>query len=291
MTKRRSVFVAFASAMATAITGGRAGRRLEQRADADGGSDLALHGARTPDIDRRSRIRPTRPTDPPPGHIEVKPDEFDPGHTLLVQAEWSGADGLSERLRSTRHVPGRRSRLEHVHAIPACPTSDHEENDENDGLVPRQDGADREQRASPSRRSRASRAPVTELGYDIRKRAQGTRASAERLALRRRSAAVRRLHDRRAVLRRLPVAAAQRRRTTAVRRGSGCAGGRRPCGVIGLQRVDRPTRTDHRAACNASTSSSTRARIQAPTSSARRVLDNIDVNGILGGTGPDDNEP
>ena len=133
--------------------------------------------------------------DPPPGHLEVKPDELRPGpHDPRCQAEWSRRRRLSERLEvlAVPGYEGLRARTATRLARPSDP-----KDNENDGLVldkmgPTDNNADRR-----SRRSRASRARSPKLGYDIRKYGPGTSARAAGLALRRRRAALRRLHHRR----------------------------------------------------------------------------------------------
>ena len=136
MTKRRSVFVAFALAMATAITVGvqAAGSNSAQTLTA---AQISLFTAQDANMTAVAAADPA--ADPPPGHIEVEPDEFDPGHTLLVQAEWSGAEGCPN---GSKYSPYPDTKGSSTYSDPGCPTSDTKDNAERRSR-PRQDGADR----------------------------------------------------------------------------------------------------------------------------------------------------
>jgi hypothetical protein len=111
--------------------------------------------------------------DPPPFH-EVKPHEFDPGHTILVQAEWSGATGCPTNAKiaipnsSFTGVAGFSS-----YSDPACMNGDPKD-DENDGLVLVKTGPTSNFAAAIAELKGVKGITLTELGYDIRKPGVGT---------------------------------------------------------------------------------------------------------------------
>jgi hypothetical protein len=118
-------------------------------------AQIARFAAQAPNLQAVAAAAPA--PDPPAGHLSVKPFEYDPGHTTLVQAEWSGATGCPTGAATDS----------------ACSTSDSSDH-ENDGLVLVKTGPTTTNAAAFAEVKGVKGTPLTELGYDIRKYGPGT---------------------------------------------------------------------------------------------------------------------
>lgn len=280
MTKRRSVLVAVGLAMATAITVG------VQAAGSDSAPTLTaaqISLFTTEDANMTAVAAADPATDPPPGQLEVKPQEFDPGKTDLVQAEWSGAEGCPNNVGYPVYPDTQPSA---TYTEPACSSGSDPSDHENDGLVLDKMGPTANN-ASAFAVIKGVKGPLTELGYDIRKWGPGTRAGAN---------------------------------------GSHCGAGAPRFDVyttaggffVGCQSPPPTVESDGQAwirlrwgtsagvvGYSATTGLPTvitgnvehiyvvfdEGTDTGPDFFGAAVLDNIDVNGLIGGTGPEDNDP
>jgi hypothetical protein len=93
--------------------------------------------------------------------LTVDPNEFDPGHTLLVQATW--LDGTGCPTNATTYDGSTSG----TYTDPACPTGDTRDR-RNQGLLLVKTGPTANDAAAIARIKQVH-GPVTELGYDIRK--------------------------------------------------------------------------------------------------------------------------
>jgi len=158
--KRKALFIAIA-AMAIAIAVG------VQAAGSDStptltAAQISLFTARDADLVATAAADPA--TDPPPGHLVVKPQEFDPAKTILVQAEWSGAEGCPNNVSYPVYPDTTPSA---TYSDTGCPTTDPRDQ-QNDGLVLDKMGPTANN-ASAFAEIKGWKGPLTELGYDIRK--------------------------------------------------------------------------------------------------------------------------
>lgn len=114
--------------------------------------------------------------DPPPFH-EVKPHEFDPGKTNLVQSAWSGATGCptDAKLATPNADFSAWSGTYTSYTDPACTTGDPKD-DENDGLLLVKTAQTITNFAAAVAELKGVKgiSTLTELGYDIRKPGSGT---------------------------------------------------------------------------------------------------------------------
>ena len=101
----------------------------------------------------------------------VQPHEYDPAHTTLVQAEWSGATGCPNGAAVATYPA---IKPNGTYSDPGCPTSDSSDH-ENDGLVLVKTGPT-SNNAAAFAEIKGVKSPLTELGYDIRKYGPGTHA-------------------------------------------------------------------------------------------------------------------
>jgi hypothetical protein len=97
-----------------------------------------------------------------PPFKEVKPHEYDPAKTILVQAQWSGATGCPTD--SKYAAPTGTT----TYTDSACPTGDSKD-DENDGLVLVKTGPTDNNAAAFAELKGVKNITLTELGYDLRK--------------------------------------------------------------------------------------------------------------------------
>ena len=98
-------------------------------------------------------------------HFQVKPDEFDPAHTHLVQGAW--LDGIG--------CPTEASTTADPYTDPACATGDREDN-RVQGLLLAKTGPTANVASAFARIDNVKGETLTELGWDIRK--PGTELSA-----------------------------------------------------------------------------------------------------------------
>ena len=183
-------------------------------------AQIAQFAAQAPNLQAVDAANPA--PDPPPGHLMVQPHEYDPAHTTLVQAEWSGATGCPNGAAVATYPA---IKPNGTYSDPGCPTSDSSDH-ENDGLVLVKTGPTTNNAAAFAE-IKGVKGPLTELGYDIRKYGPGTHASPLGLPLRRRRAQVRRADEHGLLLRGVLLSAAHHgvMRATA---GSGFAGAAQP---------------------------------------------------------------
>jgi len=275
--KRRTGLLLVAAVIATAIAVGvqAAGSNSTDTLTA---AQIALFTARDADLVATAAADPA--VDPPPGHLVVKPQEFDPGKTILVQAEWSGAEGCPNGVSYPVYPNTSPSA---TYSDPGCPTGDSRDQ-QNEGLVLDKMGPTANN-ASAFAEIKGAKGPLTELGYDIRK--FGTRASPN---------------------------------------GSHCGAGAPRFDVyttaggffVGCQSPPPNSETDGQAwirlrwgtaagvvgySMTTGLPTTITGNIEhifivfdegtdtGPDNFGAAVLDNVDVNGILGGTGPADPEP
>ena len=278
--KRRTGLLLVAAVIATAIAVGvqAAGSNSAETLTA---AQIALFTTRDADLVATAAADPT--ADPPPGHLSVQPHEFDPGKTSLVQADWSGAEGCPNNVSYPVYPDTQPSGA--TYTDPACATASDPKDHENDGLVLDKMGPTANNATAFAEIKGVKDSTLTELGYDIRK--FGTRASAN---------------------------------------GSHCGAGAPRFDVyttaglffVGCQSPPPDSETDGQAwirlrwgtpagvvGYSATTGLPTTitGAVQhiylvfdegtdtGPDFFGAAVLDNVDVNGLIGGTGPDDPEP
>jgi hypothetical protein len=94
---------------------------------------------------------------------EVKPNEYDPGHTFLVQAAWLGGIGCVTNGIVASYPDNTTS----AYSDPACPTGDPKDK-QNQGLLLAKTGPTTNN-ASAGATLKDVKGTITELGYDIRK--------------------------------------------------------------------------------------------------------------------------
>lgn len=135
-------------------------------------AQIAQFTTQAPNLQAVAAADPT--TDPPPGHLVVKPLEYDPANTRLVQAEWRDATGCPTGA-SVATYPA--TSPTGVYSDPACQTGDPSDK-ENDGLFMVKTGPTSNNAAAFADVKGVKGVPLTELGYDIRKFGPGTHASA-----------------------------------------------------------------------------------------------------------------
>jgi len=124
------------------------------------------------DVSFASVLDPPSPTTDAPPFNNVTPKQFDPARTNLVQAQWSGATGCPNAA-SVATYPATTSTG--TYSDPACATSDPKDN-HNDGLVLVKTGPTTNNAAALGElRGVKGLTAITELGYDIRKAGLGTR--------------------------------------------------------------------------------------------------------------------
>src|SRR5438067_2877565 len=96
--------------------------------------------------------------------FEVKPDEFDPAHTHLVQGAW--LEGIGCPTNATTSSGSSTD----VFTDPACPVGDADEKDKKvEGLLLAKTGPTANFAAAFARIEGVRGEPLTELGWDIRK--------------------------------------------------------------------------------------------------------------------------
>jgi hypothetical protein len=135
-------------------------------------AQIAQFSAQAPQLQAVAAANPA--ADPPPGHLMVKPFEYDPAHTSLVGAGWSDGTGCPTSA-SVATYPA--TKPTGTYTDPACPTRDSSDH-ENDGLVLAKTGPTTNNAAAFAEVKGVKGQPLTELGYDIRKWGPGTHASA-----------------------------------------------------------------------------------------------------------------
>src|SRR2546423_1915974 len=108
-------------------------------------------------------------TDPPNKFKSVKPREFDPSKTSLVQAAWLHGTGCPTNAKVEQFVPPAFTTTEIVsYTDPSCPFGD--ANDyQNEGLLLVKTGPTNNNAAAVAELTNVKGMPITELGYDIRK--------------------------------------------------------------------------------------------------------------------------
>jgi hypothetical protein len=100
-----------------------------------------------------------------PPFKEVKPHEYDPGKTILVQAAWSGAQGCPT---ASKYSPYPDTKGQSTYTDSACSTGDPKD-DENDGLVLVKTGPTDNNAAAFAELKGVKGITLSEVGYDIRK--------------------------------------------------------------------------------------------------------------------------
>jgi hypothetical protein len=113
------------------------------------------------------------------GRFEVKPDEFDPGHTHLVQAAWLGGIGCPTNAKiAVSNATGTGVSGFTSFSDPACPpTEDRSGNREDknvEGLLLAKTGPTANFAAAVARIDGVKGEVITELGWDIRKPGLGS---------------------------------------------------------------------------------------------------------------------
>ena len=220
--------------------------------------------------------------DPPPGHLTVQPHEYDPGHTTLVQAEWSGATGCPNGA-SVATYPA--TKPTGTYTDPACTTADTSDH-ENDGLVLVKTGPT-SNNAAAFAEVKGVKGPLTELGYDIRKLGGSASPFGSHCGAGAPRFDVQTTTDFYFVGCQSPPPDAQTTGDGWTRLRWGVAGT-----VMGFSASTFTLMpiTGNVVSIEVVFDEGTDPS-GGPDSSGAAVLDNIDVNGILGGTGPDDPEP
>jgi hypothetical protein len=143
----RTTLLALAAAGVAAVLVGVPAASPDTTGQTMTAAQIAQFAAQAPKLQAVDAANPA--ADPPPAHLMVQPHEFDPGHTTLVQAEWSGATGCPTGTDL------------------ACQTGDSSDH-ENDGLVLVKTGPTTTN-AVAFAEIKGVKGPLTELGYDIRK--------------------------------------------------------------------------------------------------------------------------
>jgi hypothetical protein len=226
-------------------------------------AQIAQFAAQAPNLQAVDAANPA--PDPPPGHLMVQPHEFDPGHTTLVQAEWSGATGCPTGTDA------------------GCSTGDSSDH-ENDGLVLVKTGPT-STNAAAFAEIKGVKGPLTELGYDIRKAGGSFSATGSHCGAGAPRFDVETTVDFYFVGCVSPPPTTQTMGTAWDRLRWGAGG--TVTGFSATTGVPGPIMGDVKSielVFDEGTDTG-------PDFFGAAVLDNIDVNGILGGTGPDDPEP
>jgi hypothetical protein len=160
----RSTFLALAAASVLAVLVGVPAASPDTATPALTAAQIAAFAVQAPQLQAVDAADPA--PDPPPGHLMVKPREYDPARTTLVQAEWSGATGCPHGA-SVATYPA--TNPTGFYTDPACATSDSSDH-ENDGLVLVKTGPTSNNAAAFAEvKGFKKNTPLTELGYDIRK--------------------------------------------------------------------------------------------------------------------------
>jgi hypothetical protein len=166
----RSTLLALAAAGVLAVLVGVPAASPDTAAPTLSSAQIAQFTLQAPQLQAVNAADPA--PDPPHGHLMVKPREYDPAHTSLVQAEWSGATGCPNGA-STATYPN--TKPDGTYTDPACTTSDSSDH-ENDGLILVKTGPTANNAAAFAE-IKGVKGPLTELGYDIRKWGPGTHLS------------------------------------------------------------------------------------------------------------------
>src|SRR2546423_2209212 len=100
---------------------------------------------------------------------QVKPGEFDPAKSILVQAAWLNGTGCptSQRIQQYKAVPPYRLEVV-IYQDPGCPTGDSKDK-KNEGLLLVKTGPTANNAAAGAELKGVKGMTLTELGYDIRK--------------------------------------------------------------------------------------------------------------------------
>jgi hypothetical protein len=278
----RSTFLALAAAGVLAVLVGVPAASPSTATPTLTAAQIAAFAVQAPQLQAVDAADPA--PDPPSGHLMVKPREYDPAHTTLVQAEWSGATGCPNGA-SVAAYPA--TNPTGTYTDPACATSDSSDH-ENDGLVLVKTGPTSNNAAAFAEvKGFQKNAPLTELGYDIRKAGGSVSATGSHCG---------------AGAPRFDV------ETTVDFYFVGCSSPPPDMQTVG-QAWDRLRWGTGTAGSVTGFSATTslpgpimgnvvhidvvfdEGTDTGPDFFGAAMLDNIDVNGILGGTGPDDPEP
>src|SRR5947207_476159 len=100
---------------------------------------------------------------------QVKPGEFDPAKSILVQAAWLNGTGCptSQQIQQYKAVPPYRLEIV-IYQDPGCPTGDSKDK-KNEGLLLVKTGPTANNAAAGAELKGVKGMTLTELGYDIRK--------------------------------------------------------------------------------------------------------------------------
>jgi hypothetical protein len=160
---RRLFFIAFAAVMASVVLMGvQASANSSQTLTPAQITQFIAQDAGLFAVSVEATMSTTTTTPP---FKEVKPHEFDPGKTILVQAAWSGAQGCPT---ASKYSPYPDTKGQSTYTDSACSTGDSKD-DENDGLVLVKTGPTDNNAAAFAELKGVKSITLTELGYDIRK--------------------------------------------------------------------------------------------------------------------------
>jgi hypothetical protein len=163
--KTRLLFVVLAAVAASAVLVAVTSADSLQTLSA---AQIAQFSAQLPD--QMTVMDAPDPLMDPPPFKQVKPHEYDPAHTILVQAQWSGATGCPTSSDVATYPA---TSPTGTYTDPACATGDSKDN-ENDGLVLVKTGPTSNNAAAIAELKGVKGITLTELGYDIRKNGPGT---------------------------------------------------------------------------------------------------------------------
>lgn len=117
-------------------------------------------------------------SDPNESFHQVKPQEFDPAHTNLVQAAWLNGIGCPTNASIATYPATSPTGTYTDSACPAAPGSYDPKDQHNEGLLMVKTGPTPNNAAAVAELKKVKGITLTELGYDIRKYGPGTHAGA-----------------------------------------------------------------------------------------------------------------